>query len=225
MLTVASKRPRRRLFLVVSVLVLLVIMLGTSLPISFTGGQTASVAHAEDRPPMEQMRAFWVPLHEPGLWNHEQVDELVNNVKRANANTIIAQVRRHGDAMYNNSLDPRVAMRSLAPAESFDPLAYLIRRAHEEGISVHAWLVVSVTCRSTDALWGHPDHICTTHGPLAEGAERWTTATYGGVQVGDLDYGHPGAVIYFENVVQHLLTHYPAVDGVHLDFIRYGDVA
>ncbi len=171
--------------------------------------------------PPQQMRAFWVDSLNPGFYNHPQVDELINNVVRANANTIFVQVRRHGDAWYNNSLDPRAAEPRLAPAAEFDPLGYLLARAHAMGIRVHAWLVVSVACRPADRLWGHPGHVCTSHGPGVAGAERWTTATFEGQQVGDLDFGHPAAIQYMEAVVGQLLRAYPELDGVHWDYIRF----
>jgi uncharacterized lipoprotein YddW (UPF0748 family) len=227
MLTLLSHRLRRRASAIVGALVLTLVLLITGLPVSPLSSPVSGpeVAQAQEQPPMEQMRAFWVPAHAAGFHNHAQVDELVNNVVRANANTIIVQMRRHGDSYYNNSIEPRAIRRGLAPAESFDPLAYLIARAHQDGIKVHAWLVASVACRSTDPLWGHPEHLCTDHGPYASGAQRWTTATYNGTQVGDMDFGHPGAVVHFEQVVQNLIWNYPEVDGIHLDFIRYGDMS
>lgn len=181
----------------------------------------AAPAPARAQEPIPQLRAFWVDALNPGFFNHPQVDELVSNVVRAGGNTIIVQVRRHGDAWYNNSFEPRAADPRLAPAAEFDPLAYLIERAHSQGVQVHAWLVVSVSCRPRDRLWNHPQHVCTAHGPGAQGAERWTTATFRGQQVGDLDYGHPSAISYLERVVQHLLTAYPALDGLHWDYIRF----
>lgn len=171
--------------------------------------------------PVQQMRAFWVDILNPGVYNHPQVDELVNNVVRAGANTIIVQVRRHGDAWYNNTLEPRAADPRLAPAAEFDPLGYLIEKAHSMGVRVHAWVVVSVACRPSDRLWGHPGHVCTAHGPGAQGAERWTTATFEGQQVGDLDFGHPAAIQHLEGVLGHLLRAYPGLDGVHWDYIRF----
>jgi uncharacterized lipoprotein YddW (UPF0748 family) len=181
----------------------------------------AAPAPARAQEPIQQLRAFWVDSLNPGFYNHPQVDELVNNVVRAGANTIIVQARRHGDAWYNNSFEPRAAKPELAPADQFDPLAYLIERAHAQGIQVHAWLVVSVSCRPKDPLWGHPQHVCTAHGPNAQGAERWTTATFEGQQVGDLDYGHPSSITYLERVVQNLLANYPGLDGLHWDYIRF----
>lgn len=181
----------------------------------------APAARAADQP-AEQLRAFWVDALNPGFRNHPQVDELVANALRANANTIFVQMRRHGDARYNQSIEPRAADPLLAPPDAFDPLAYLLEKAHLHGIAVHAWLVISVACRDTDPLRGHPGHLCTAHGPASSGAARWTTATYGGAQVGDLDFGHPEAVRHIEQVVLHLLRNYPALDGIHYDYIRFG---
>ncbi|NJN19344.1 MAG: family 10 glycosylhydrolase [Oscillochloris sp.] len=175
---------------------------------------------AQDVP--QQLRAFWVDNLNPGIFNHPQVDELVENVVRANANTIIVEVRRHGDAWFNNRIEPRAGDPRLAPESEFDPLEYLLARAHQSGIKVHAWLVMSVACRPSDPLWGHPEHLCTSHGPNAQGAERWTTATHSGTQIGDIDFGHPAAVQHLERVVQHLLNAYPTLDGLHWDYIRYG---
>jgi uncharacterized lipoprotein YddW (UPF0748 family) len=167
-----------------------------------------------------QMRAFWVDNNDPGMFTAQQVDELVNNALRANANTIIAQVRRHGDAMYNNALEPRFP--GLPPAEEFDPLGYLIERAHAAGIEVHAWMVVSVVCEGSDQR-GHPMHVCTQHGPGSGPVETWTTRTYSGHEVGEMDFGHPASVVHMETIVENMLTNYPTVDGIHWDFIRYGD--
>jgi uncharacterized lipoprotein YddW (UPF0748 family) len=183
------------------------------------GGLPSQPAAAQE--PVQQLRAFWVDNLNPGFFNHPQVDELVANVVRAGANTIFVEVRRHGDAWYNISPEPRAADPRLAPAAEFDPLGYLIARAHSQGVRVHAWMVVAVACRPADRLWGHPAHVCTAHGPGAQGAERWTTATSKGTQVGDLDFGHPAAIQYMEGVVTQMLQAYPDVDGVHWDYIRF----
>lgn len=214
MSTLVWKRSRYRILLTLGLLLL--IGLAAVLP--------AATPATRAQQPIEQMRAFWVDSANPGYRNHPQVDELVANVLRANANTIVVQMRRHGDSWYNNSIEPRAADSRLAPASEFDPLAYLIDRAHANGIKVHAWMVVTVTCRPSDPLRGHPQHVCTSHGPGVPDPERWTTATYNGTQVGDLDFGHPGAILHMEAVVQHLVRNYPQLDGVHFDFIRYSDV-
>jgi uncharacterized lipoprotein YddW (UPF0748 family) len=169
------------------------------------------------------MRALWVDQSNPGFHNPAEVDELVANAVAANMNTLFVQVRRHGDAMYNAGPEPRAVVPGLAPAAWFDPLAMLLQKAHAAELRVHAWLVISVACRNSDPLRGNPQHLCTQHGPSAPDPARWTTATYNDTQVGDLDFGHPQAVIYMESVVQNLLHNYPALDGIHYDYVRYAD--
>jgi uncharacterized lipoprotein YddW (UPF0748 family) len=169
----------------------------------------------------QQMRALWVDQEKPGARSPEEIDELLADASRAGINTLFVQVRRHGDALYNRTAEPRAALPSLRPAHEFDALDRLIERAHPMGIKVHAWLVIGVTCRDRDPLRGHPQHVCTAHGPAVPDPERWTTATFGGQQIGDIDYGHPSAVHYLERLVQDLLREYPALDGIHYDFIRY----
>jgi uncharacterized lipoprotein YddW (UPF0748 family) len=171
--------------------------------------------------PAQQMRALWVDATNGGLHTAAEIDELLNNAGRGGINTLFVQMRRHGDALYNRSVEPRSAAPELAPADQLDPLQYLLDRAHTSGIRVHAWLVIGVACRDRDPLRGHPQHLCSAHGPGVPDPERWTTATYRGEQVGDLDYGHPTAVQYLEHIVQELLRAYPTLDGVHYDFVRY----
>lgn len=169
----------------------------------------------------QQMRALWVDATNGGLHSPAEIEELLNNAGRGGINTLIVQMRRHGDALYNRSIEPRSAVAGLLPADQFDPLQYLLDRAHASNIKVHAWLVIGVSCRDTDPLRGHPQHLCTSHGPRIPDPERWTTATYRGSQIGDIDYGHPSAIQYLERLVQELLRAYPSLDGIHYDFIRY----
>lgn len=197
------------------------LLLALALMCILTSWLVPGTAAAATTQPLQQLRGIWVDLSNPGMHNPAEIDELVANAVAANMNTLFVQVRRHGDALYNNSLEPRAAIEGLAPAEWFDPLAWLLERAHANGLRVHAWLVISVACRANDALRGHPQHLCTQHGPAAKDPARWTTATFRGTQVGDLDFGHPQAVLYMEGLVQHLLRAYPALDGIHYDFVRY----
>lgn len=168
-----------------------------------------------------QLRGMWVDASNPGFHTPAEVDELVDNAAAAGMNTLFVQMRRHGDAMYRLSSEPRSAIAGLAPAEAFDPLADLLAKAHARGINVHAWLVMSVACRDKDPLRGNPQHLCTSHGPGTPDPQRWTTATFSGAQVGDLDFGHPEAVNYMTSLVERLLASYPALDGIHYDYIRY----
>ncbi|SEM78066.1 cell wall-binding repeat-containing protein [Lihuaxuella thermophila] len=78
-------------------------------------GGTGSVSAEVERmissfttyPPKKELRAFWVDMFRNGAKTPAQVDQLLLDVKKAKANAIFLQVRRRGDAFYNNSLEPR----------------------------------------------------------------------------------------------------------------------
>lgn len=60
---------------------------------SMPAGGTAPVAAVE---PKREIRAFWVDAFHDGFKTREQVDQLMRDVRRSKANTVIVQVRRRG---------------------------------------------------------------------------------------------------------------------------------
>src|SRR5262245_66229477 len=91
-----------------------------------------SSIHADDRP---QWRAIWVDAFNPGIKTPQQVDQLIKDVKALNCNTIVAQVRKRGDALFRKRIEP-FTQDSTIP-EGFDPLADVLEKAHKAGIQVH----------------------------------------------------------------------------------------
>ncbi len=170
------------------------------------------------QPPAE-FRGFWVDAYNPGLKTPQQVSQLVDDAKRANANAILAQVRRRGDAYYLSNIEPRTADVTLTPG--FDPLQDLINKAHAEGIEVHAWLVALPVYRQKTSP-EVPTHVWQQHGPNAALEDNWAMLTYRGEAPGYLDPGHPDAADYTVSVYLDVLKHYE-IDGLHLDYIRYED--
>ncbi|HWQ93213.1 MAG TPA: family 10 glycosylhydrolase, partial [Clostridia bacterium] len=89
-----------------------------------------------------EFRGMWVNGWNTGLQNASQVSTLVNQVRAANCNAMVAQVRRRGDAFYNSHFEPHVTGTSPA---NFDALSDLINKAHNTSVGpyveVHAWLV------------------------------------------------------------------------------------
>ena len=76
----------------------------------------------------------------------EKIDEIVNNIAYAGFNAIFFQVRATADAYYPSDLEPWATRISgtfgQAPDPFWDPLAYLIEKAHAQNIEVHAYLNV-----------------------------------------------------------------------------------
>ncbi|MEM8534241.1 MAG: family 10 glycosylhydrolase [Chloroflexota bacterium] len=174
-----------------------------------------------------EIRAFWVDAFHDGFKTPQQIEQLVHDAEFANMNTLIVQVRRRGDAYYQSNVEPRSNDPSLAPAP-FDPLRMLIDTAHARDIEVHAWIAAL-------PVWGDnignvpDDHILNYHSTNASGDDDWIMRSIDG-DIRDsekniwLDPGHPAVIDYTEAVVRDLLVHYPEVDGIHLDRIRYPSI-
>ncbi|HEY2933666.1 MAG TPA: family 10 glycosylhydrolase [Acidobacteriota bacterium] len=170
-----------------------------------------------------QLRAFWVDAFHPGIKNRPEVDALVTRARASNINSLVVQVRRRGDAYFLSSLDPFTEDPQVE--NGFDPLQYLIDRAHANGIQVHAWVIAN-------AIWGpsvssnppaNPNHSFNLHGPSVQGIENWLTRSSTGLdRFGDywVDPGHPAVVEYLVQVVRSLAASYQ-IDGIHFDRIRY----
>ena len=196
-------------------------------------------------PVRAQYRGFWVDTFNTPLNNRADVVALVESVKRAKCNAIFVQARRRGDSWYRNSLEPLADRTPIAAG--FDPLADLIAEAHAAGIEVHAFVIVG-------AIWNSipngasarppedPNHVFNRHGfnqatgRLHEGRDNWltrtllpddSTITFNGHRVGGdfwIDLGHPDAAQHTLDVLLHLVRNYD-LDGLHLDRIRYPDIA
>ena len=167
----------------------------------------------------DEFRALWVDAYRPGIKTRRQIDELVETAQAGNFNALVVQVRRRGDTYYPSEIDP------WAPDAdpSFDALAYLIERAHDAGIEVHAWA-------TTLAIWGgdvppaEPSHTFNVHGSGASGRDYWLMTSSTGDEQADslywLDPGHPDVVAYTVAIYAELATRYD-LDGLHLDRVRY----
>ncbi|GAB3818280.1 glycoside hydrolase family 10 protein [Tessaracoccus terricola] len=171
-----------------------------------------------------QWRSFWVDTLNPGLFNAQQVKQVVADAKAANANVLIVQVVRRYECFCNRSDFPRATDTGLAAG--FDPLAEAIKQGHAAGLEVHAWVNVG-TMWSASAAPASPNHVFNTNGPSATGANRWMNKRNDGVErVGGsaayLDLGNPGAQDYVASRVASIVENYN-VDGINLDYIRYPD--
>ena len=189
-------------------------------PISvlFTGGRPAP-----GRALREQLRACWVDAFGPGLDSPSQIDQLVVDAGALHLNALFAQIVRRGDCFCTQAELPRT-QAPIQPAP-FDPLQALLDRAHGAGIEVHAWLSATAIWQGTTPPVA-PDHVFNVHGPATAGPANWLTRRVDGKQqVGQtsyLDLGHPAAADFIVSMCTHVLTNY-AVDGIHLDGLRYPD--
>jgi uncharacterized lipoprotein YddW (UPF0748 family) len=200
--------------------------------------------------PAPETRALWISRFDLGSppVKRASLEALINKAAGAGFNTVLLQVRATGDAYYTPGVEPwsyrmtssRVA--DLGRNPGWDPLAAAIDAAHQRGIQLHAYL-------NAFTLWecdrGGPPHTTPEHaywklanydadtkhyeptwrvyakvngtpmpmgdtktGPVACSEYLWASA---GV---DRVHEHNLAVI------RDIATRY-AVDGIHLDRVRY----
>jgi uncharacterized lipoprotein YddW (UPF0748 family) len=182
-----------------------------------------------------QYRAFFVDTYNTPLNNGTDVAAVITHAQAANANVLLAQVRRRGDAWYLDTSEP--TPDGVSFADGFDPLRELLTQAHAAGIQVHAWVVLGAIW-SQLTLPASPQHVFAQHGftgaGLVPGRANWLTRTLqpdgaltsaSGYRFGTdfwLDFGHPDAAAYTASVVNQLVAQYD-IDGLHLDRLQYPD--
>ena len=162
---------------------------------------------------------------------------MVDEAADAGFNALFVQVRGRGDAFYRSAIVPRSTLLERQPRE-FDPLARLIARARARRLQVHAWVNVLLSCalrpaaaararareaprvgdgpalawprRRSSRSGARRLRLIMDAGRDARATSRATTSRRPIPEVGD----------HLEAVVRELVRGY-AVDGLHLDFIRY----
>jgi uncharacterized lipoprotein YddW (UPF0748 family) len=184
----------------------------------------------------DEVRALWVTR--ASLTTPRSVSAIVQAARGSGFNTLLVQVRGRGDAYFASALEPRADSLAGQPA-SFDPLETLIAEARGEGLRVHAWVNVNLISSATELpasrshlVYRHPEWLMMPR-PLAYELSRidmrspeylgrlarWTRAANDveGLFVSPV---HAGAADHLVSVVDDLARRY-ALDGVHVDYIRY----
>lgn len=183
------------------------------LPLLLAGGASAQT---------NEFRAFWADAFHNGFKSASQVTTLINDIRAANGNAVVVEVRKRGDAYYNDSIyEPHATDTS---PTNFDSLGDLITKAHDTSggkarIEVHAWIV-------SFKIWGSqtpppasvPPHPYNAH-------PDWLTqddagATWDGSYT--FDPGHPDVQRHTFNVCMDIISRYD-VDGLNFDYIRYSE--
>ncbi len=199
----------RTKILSISLIVLSLLLLGLTL--------------AQTKPaPVQQLRGLWVDGFGPGFKSPQEADGLVSYAKALHLNALFLQVGRRMDCFCNRASVPRSADPKLAP--NFDPLEYVIAKAHATGIQVHAWIITTAAFNTTEPAIA-PDHVMNTHG-LKSGDSSWLTRQRDGTTLAGKDYvldaGNPAAAEYIAAFYRSVVQNYD-LDGLQFDRVRYPD--
>ncbi len=93
-----------------------------------------------------EIRGAYVTAWTKGFLTREEADATLSAAKKANLNALFIQVRKVADSYYESSIEPTGTNLS----KDFDPLAYIIPKAHAQGIEVHAWVNVYRVWKKSD---------------------------------------------------------------------------
>jgi uncharacterized lipoprotein YddW (UPF0748 family) len=181
-------------------------------------------------------RALWVLCEgsQRVLEHPERIDALLADAARLGATDLLVQVYRGGRAWFDSSHADAGPHRAILAAHGRDTLADLLERAHARGLRVHAWVNVLSLAGNRAAP------IVQTLGPSSVQVDRSgrSLLDYPDFEVPEpdrryyrmgtpalwLDPGAPGVAEHLAATFAELVERYPALDGLHLDYIRYPDV-
>lgn len=182
-----------------------------------------------------EVRGLWV-LRD-SLSSAPAVERVVRDAVSNGFNTLFVQVRGRGDAYFRGGVEPLAA--ALQRDQRFDPLKDIVTRAHERGLSVHAWVNVNLVASARD--------LPTAAGHVVNRRPEWLmvpkplAASLHGVSPRDprylarlADWSRrqadveglfaspilPSVAEYVAQIAADVVRRYP-VDGVHLDYVRY----
>lgn len=220
----ATLPSRRRHRLGVAAIAIALLALGTGTP------------RALDRAAVTDIRALWVTRGT--LSTPAAITQMVESARAAGFNTLLVQVRGRGDAYYATTLEPRAP--ALTGQPGFDPLALIIEQAHTAGLSVHAWIAVNLVSSATTLpasrthiVYRNPEWLMVPRALAPELRQvdprspeylgrlaRWSRARAGDVEGLYASPVHPAAQAHVAAVIGDLAANY-AIDGVHLDYVRF----
>lgn len=191
---------------------------GSSAPLP---GSSADVQPAPAaKPSGEEYRAVWISYLE---WQsadfssegafRAQMGSWFDQYTAMGLNTVLAQVRPFGDALYPSAIFPwsSVCTGTQGLDPGFDPLAVLVEEAHARGLRLEAWLnPYRLALNDTVPGAFSADNLAAVH-------PEWVKQAAGGQY---LDPSRQDVRDCIAAGVQEILDGY-AVDGIHLDDYFY----
>lgn len=182
----------------------------------------ASVALADlsaDQTPFHTYRGLWVSRFEYSN-TQSSVDSIFANAQALGITDVMFQVRGQADAYYDSKIVNGNYFEHRA-STSFDALARAIQQGQQRGIKVHAWLNAMPLWNGTSLPSDQPGnpYVINTH------PEYWIRNSGNTPQPLNSGYvivnpTQPDVKQHIYEVVDDITSKY-AVDGIHLDYIRF----
>jgi len=152
---------------------------------------------------MPGLRGVWMQTR--SIMTPQKADEMLARIEAGHFNAAFVNVFAYGYAYYESTLLEKHP--DLAP--DHDPLAYVIERAHQQDIQVHAWLVAGPV---GGGKWGES--------PILSQHPDWAMVSLDGETNSWLNYNRPDVRQFIGDIALDIVENYD-VDGIHFDYTRY----
>jgi uncharacterized lipoprotein YddW (UPF0748 family) len=181
-------------------------------------------------------RGLWVLCEgsQRVLEHPERIQELIEYASAVGATDLFVQVYRGGQAWFDSTHATPAPYQRMRDSLGVDTLRELVRIAHPLGIRVHAWVNVLSLANHRDAKivseLGRDAVLVDRRGrsildyPNLEIPQPDRSYYRMGTPAVWLDPAAPGVTEYLAATFAELMTRYPELDGLHLDYIRYPGV-
>lgn len=142
----------------------------------------------------------------------KELCDILDRLQQAGINTILFQTRVRSTTAYPSTIEPWDGAFTGTPGRAplYDPLSFVIEECHKRNMELHAWVVAFPICKTAvekklgkQALPKKRPELCQRCG------DQWM-----------MDPGVPGTDKYIASICREIVENY-AVDGIHLDYIRY----
>jgi len=178
-----------------------------------------SIGKTQSSNPKREFRGAWIQcvngqyLGKSSEQIRQMLSSQLDTLQKCGINVILFQVRAEGDALYESAYEPwsrfLTGTQGVAPADGWDPLAWMVTECHKREMECHAWInPYRAKTKATTAL--APQHAAVRH------PER--VFEYDGLYI--FNPALPENRTYTCMVVEDILTHYD-VDGIHIDDYFY----
>ena len=187
--------------------ILLLLVFSVSLLISFASN------------PKREFRGAWIQcvngqyLGKSPAAIRQMLSDQLDTLQQCGINAILFQVRAEGDALYKSSYEPwsrfLTGTQGTAPADGWDPLAWMVQECHKRQMECHAWInPYRAKTKGTTAL-------ATNHAAIKHPERMFE---YDGLWI--FNPAIPENRTFTCMVVEDILQHYD-VDGIHMDDYFY----
>jgi len=149
--------------------------------------------------PAGAINGLWV--HPERVANQELADKTLDQAQRCGIDNVYLLVFYRGQAWFKTDYSPFAK----GVPEGFDPMGYCIEAGHKRGMKVHAWFV-NGEAAGGQILSAHPD---------------WQSEDQQGNKVAWFDLTNPSVRRFQKDLMLSAVKNYPALDGVHFDYIRF----